>query len=131
MPGPLAGRLAEAAVARLAEQTYEHLSRRSDHPPPVDPLLYVPSHPARDLGVDLGKARIWKATHEGKLDFHACRVAYITHLVESGADVKTVQELARHSDPRITLAIYAKARRERLAEAAGTEAPKHMASTNL
>jgi integrase len=46
------------------------------------------------------------------------RVAYSTHLVESGADVKTVQELARHSDPRITLAVYAKARKERLANAA-------------
>ena len=118
LPKALLARLAEAAVARLAEQTYEYLTRRSDHPPPVDPLLYVPSHPGRDLQCDLESAGIPKTTAEGKLDFHACRVAYITHLVESGADVKTIQELARHSDPRITLAIYAKARKERLANAA-------------
>jgi len=85
---------------------------------PKDPLLYVPSHAARDLDKDLKRAGIPKTTREGKIDFHACRVAYITHLIETGADVKTVQTLARHSDPRITLAVYAKARPERLADAA-------------
>jgi len=44
------------------------------------------------------------------------RLAHITRLVESGADVRTVEELARHSDPRITMAIYAAAGEKRLAD---------------
>jgi integrase len=45
-------------------------------------------------------------------------VAHTAQLAGPGAEVKTAQELARHSDPRITLAVYAKARTERLADAA-------------
>ena len=89
----------------------------TDHKPPANPLLYVPSHPAREFDKDLKKAGIPKKTEDGKVDFLACRVAYISHLVESGADVKVVQTLARHSDPRITLAVYAKVRPERLVNA--------------
>jgi len=44
------------------------------------------------------------------------RLAHITRLVRSGADVKTVEELARHSDLRITMAIYAEAGDKRLAD---------------
>lgn len=42
------------------------------------------------------------------VDFHALRATYITLLVKSGASVKIVQELARHSDPKLTLNIYSK-----------------------
>ncbi len=42
------------------------------------------------------------------LDFHALRVSYISWLVESGASVKTCQELARHSTPVLTIGVYAK-----------------------
>ena len=42
------------------------------------------------------------------VDFHALRVTYITLLIKSGASVREVQELARHSDPRLTLNIYTK-----------------------
>jgi integrase len=42
------------------------------------------------------------------VDFHALRATYITLLVKSGASVKVVQELARHSDPKLTLNIYSK-----------------------
>jgi len=118
LPAPLISRLKEAASMRLAEIAYSRYTRTTDRQPPANPLLYLPSHPARDLEKDLKLAGIPKITREGKLDFHACRVAYITHLIETGADVKTVQMLARHSDPRITLAIYAKARPERLLAAA-------------
>jgi hypothetical protein len=58
------------------------------------PQLADPSV-ARDLDIDLKRAGIPKTTREGKIDFPACRVAYITHLIETGADVKTVQTLAR------------------------------------
>jgi len=49
-----------------------------------NPLLYVPSHPARELDKDLETAGIPKHTPEGKVDFHACRVAYISLLFEAG-----------------------------------------------
>ena len=39
-------------------------------------------------------------------DFHALRVTYITHLIAGGANAKVAQELARHSDPKLTLGTY-------------------------
>ena len=47
-------------------------------------------------------------TNKGKVDFHACRVAYVNFVLKAGASVKEAQSLARHSDPRLTLNIYAK-----------------------
>ncbi len=42
------------------------------------------------------------------VDFHALRASFITMLVKSGATVKVAQQLARHSDPKLTLNIYTK-----------------------
>jgi integrase len=39
-------------------------------------------------------------------DFHALRATYITALVKGGASVKVAQQLARHSDPKLTLNVY-------------------------
>ena len=41
--------------------------------------------------------------------FHALKAAYITNPVASGASVKVCQTLARHSDPSLTIGVYAKA----------------------
>jgi len=41
------------------------------------------------------------------VDLHTLRVSYISWLVESGASVKTCQELARHSTPVLTIGKYA------------------------
>lgn len=43
-------------------------------------------------------------------DFHALRGAFISRLVETGASLKVCMELARHSDPKLTLKTYAKVR---------------------
>jgi integrase len=64
---------------------------------------------AEMLRVDLEAAGVPYETPEGVADFHALRSAYITYLVASGASVKTCQTLARHSDPKLTIGIYAKA----------------------
>lgn len=53
---------------------------------------------------------------KGKLDFHACRVAYTTFVVEAGATVKEAQELLRHSTAQLTMNAYARTRDGRLAE---------------
>jgi len=79
-------------------------------------LLYVPSHPARDLDEDLEQAGIPKRTPEGKLDFHSARVAYVSWILEGGASPKEAQELARHSTAALTMNVYARARSGRLAE---------------
>lgn len=42
------------------------------------------------------------------VDFHALRVTHVTMLVKGGASVKVAQELARHSDPKLTLNVYSK-----------------------
>ncbi len=52
---------------------------------------------------DMNRAEIPKITSDGKIDFHACRTAYVTFVIESGASVKEVQELARHSTPNLTI----------------------------
>ena len=85
---------------------------------PVDPLLYVPSHTDRVLKIDLEAAGIPANTPKGKLDFHACRVAYINLLLESGdVSAKEVQELARHSTSDLTMNVYGRVREDRLAAA--------------
>ena len=43
-------------------------------------------------------------------DFHATRHTYISGIVAGRASVKTAQELARHSDPRLTIGRYSHAR---------------------
>lgn len=99
VPRPLLRRLAESV----------------DMNNPEYPLLEVPSHPGRELEKALTAAKIPKETAEGKLDFHAARTAYITALFETGANLKEIQTLARHSTPTLTANVYARTREERLA----------------
>ena len=42
------------------------------------------------------------------VDFHALRVHYVSRVVEAGANLKEAMELARHSDPKLTLKTYAR-----------------------
>src|SRR5262245_28579778 len=43
-------------------------------------------------------------------DFHSLRHSYIALLDKSGATLKEAMQLARHSDPRLTMAVYGRAR---------------------
>ena len=59
------------------------------------------------LREDLEAAGIAYRDDSGRvLDFHAFRHTYVTMLARSGAPVKVVQTLARHSDPKLTLNTY-------------------------
>lgn len=58
--------------------------------------------------VDLGDG-------ERYADFHSLRHTYITLLEQAGASVREAQELARHSDPRLTLSRYTHTRAQALA----------------
>ena len=52
---------------------------------------------------------------EGKVDFHGCRVAYVSFVLQAGATVKEAQSLARHTTPGLTMNTYGRTRRDRLA----------------
>ena len=101
---------------RLYQAAYRRGRAKKD--PPQAPLLYVPSQPARCFHRDLEKVGIPISTKEGKLDFHAARVAYINMLFDSGnLTPKEVQELARHSTLDLTINTYGRANEPRMREA--------------
>lgn len=61
--------------------------------------------------------RVWKAILAAcelpeKTRIHDLRGAFLARLIESGADVRTTADLAGHSDPRMTLSVYAYSRAE-------------------
>src|SRR5207244_1513422 len=59
---------------------------------------------------DLKAAAIAYRDCEGRVaDFHALRHSYITLLSTSGVSPKLAQELARHSDIRLTMNVYTNA----------------------
>jgi integrase len=72
---------------------------------------------AEMLAIDLKAAGISPETDSGVIDFHALRGTYITHLLNSGASIKTCQTLARHSTPVLTIGVYAKTALHDLASA--------------
>ena len=117
LPFSLLGNLQRFAEGKIADKLYEKFYHRfKDINIPENPLLYVPSHPAREMDKDLKLAGIEKVTSAGKLDFHACRVAYITYILDAGATVKEAQVLARHSTPLLTMNTYARAKDSRLTD---------------
>jgi integrase len=128
LPASLVERLAAFADSGEPSRLYRRFYSRHTvkEAPPIQPLLYVPSHPARELDKDLLRAGIPKSSPTGKLDFHACRVAYINLVLESGVSVKEAQTLARHATPHLTMNVYGRVREERLAQAV-----EHMAQSLL
>ena len=118
----LARKLLAFGQAGTAKTLYkQHYARKDARPEgiPDSPLLFVPKKTARDLRKDLEAAGVAAfKPGEGKVDFHSCRVAYVTFILEAGATVKEGQTLARHATPDLTMNVYARARNERLAELA-------------
>jgi hypothetical protein len=73
------------------------------------------------LAADLESAGIPYAVDgpDGPLyaDFHALRHSYIAMLDRTGATLKEAMQLARHSDPKLTMAVYGRVRLHDLGEA--------------
>ena len=111
--------LVKYAKERKAEKEYEAAFRRGGHEGawPENPLLYVPRNCASSMDRDLVAAGIPKVTVEGKIDFHCWRNVFINNVIATGADVKTVQALARHSSPELSFNVYGRSNKERLASA--------------
>ena len=100
----------------LPDALLKELQRQKKGKHATRPLLQVPTHTARMLDRDLQAAGIPKNTDEGKIDFHVFRTTFTTLVIESGANPKEAQELARHSTPDLTMNTYARARSDRLAD---------------
>ena len=65
-----------------------------------------------------GKKRIDKRNSRGEsVDIHCLRHSFVTHLAQSGASMVTVAKAARHSDPKLTLKVYAHVNLAELGEA--------------
>ncbi len=82
---------------------------------------------AEMMRVDMKVAGIPFATNDGICDFHSLRAVYVTELAEAGVDIKSLQTLARHSTPVLTMNTYAKSRSEALT-AAVAKLPSRAAS---
>ena len=64
----------------------------------------MPDKAAPMLRADLEAAGIESTDKAGRVvDFHSLRHGYVSRIVDGGASVKEAQELARHSDPRLTM----------------------------
>lgn len=65
--------------------------------------------PSEWIKADLTAAELPTIDGEGrKIDFHSLRASYITFLANSKTPVKVTQGLARHSNPTLTMNVYAK-----------------------
>jgi integrase len=96
---PIPAHLAPALAAWLAGR------------PPALPVFPAVHGTSAMIKADLKAAGI---PHD-RFDFHSLRHSYISRVGEAGATVKDHMELARHSDPGLTLNTYSHARMERLA----------------
>jgi integrase len=75
------------------------------------------------LRIDLDAAGVAYAVEgpDGPLyaDFQALRHSYVALLEKSGATLKEAMQLARHSDPKLTMAVYGRAQLHDLGQAVG------------
>lgn len=100
----------------LPEDTFAGLSAwaRGRGPGPLWPGRWY-LEGARMVRLDLAAAGLDADLPGGKvLDFHALRHTFITTLTRAGLGLREAQELARHSDPRLTVGTYSHTSADRL-----------------
>jgi integrase len=97
--------------AEVAEQFRSYLAGRPGGDPLWPGSWYEDA--AEMLRMDLEPAGVDYVVEgtDGPLyaDFHSLRHSYIALLDRSGATLKEAMQLARHSDPRLTMAVYGRA----------------------
>ena len=131
-PKSEAGRRTLSVPPELMEVLAEHLRRRGVTA--ADPDAYVFVGPrGGPLEYSGFRQRVWVPACSkvglADLGFHDLRRANATVLVRSGVDVKTAQTRLGHSDPRLTLGIYAQASTSADRDAAGRLAAELMPAT--
>ena len=111
-PKSAAGRRTMTIPVPLAELLSAHLARRGLTAADAKVLVFANSN-GEPLDYSNWRRRVWlPATRAAGLDglgFHDLRRTNATAMVLDGVDVKTAQTRLGHSDPRLTLAIYAQA----------------------
>jgi integrase len=110
-----AGRRTLTVPVPLMEMLSEHLARRGLTGADVDAFVFAMPG-GGPLDYSRWRRRVWlRATRavglEG-LTFHDLRRANATAMVLDGVDVRTAQARLGHSDPRLTLGVYAAATSE-------------------
>lgn len=76
--------------------------------------------PGRLLWLDQQACGVAHETAEGFFDFHSWRKWYVTWAAnQPNISPKTLQSLARHSDPRLTMRVYAVAQQEEMKRTVG------------
>jgi integrase/recombinase XerD len=109
------GRKAIEAVEQYLAQARPKFARPSS-PPPHNQVLFLTR-----LGKRLSRVAIWKILHDygirlglrGRLTPHKLRHSFATHLLEGGADLRSVQLMLGHADISTTQ-IYTHVVEERL-----------------
>ena len=84
----------------------------------VFPKMPAKHHISRMIRADLEAAEIEYSTDSGVVDFHALRGTCLSWLADAGTPLKVLQDFARHSDPKLTMNVYARTLRGSLAGAA-------------
>lgn len=111
-PKSAAGRRTLSMPTGLANLISSHLASRGLTGATPEALLFARPD-GRPLDYSNWRRRVWlPAVHLAELDglgFHDLRRMNATAMVLDGVDVKTAQARLGHSDPRLTLAIYAQA----------------------
>jgi integrase len=111
-----AGRRTLSIPPPLAEMLRDHLLFMGLDPFGDAEALVFSSPNGQPLEYSDWRRRVWVPAMErvglGKVGFHDLRRLNATAMVLDGTDVKTAQTRLGHSDPRLTLAIYAQATTE-------------------
>jgi integrase len=125
-PKSAASRRTISIPSELADELSAHMKSLGLTGANPNALLF-PNTEGEPLDYSNWRRRIWepavKAAGLEGLNFHDLRRTNATAMVAEGVDVKTAQARLGHSDPRLTLAIYAQATTEgdrRAAEKLGT-----------
>ncbi len=120
-PKSPAGRRTMSAPTNLLTMLAAHIASRELTAADGDHRLFT-SPTGADLRYSNLRTRRWepatKACGLDGLGFHDLRRSAATALVALGTDIRTVQERMGHSDPRLTLRLYAQATDDRDQEAA-------------
>ena len=111
-PKSNAGRRTLSVPEVLTETLAAHLRRRGLTAVDPEALVFVAPH-GGPIRYDKWRRRVWLPACTGVgldgLGFHDLRRVNATVLVAEGVNIKTAQARLGHSDPRLTLAIYAQA----------------------
>lgn len=91
-----------ALAADLAAALRLHLATKL----PTAPAFGIGRYTATMIQSDCEDAKIAIGEADARIDFHSLRATFITNLARAGVSLQLAQQLARHSDPRLTANVY-------------------------